>query len=120
MLAFHHVFDFVPTWAPLERLATLIGGRPGVPPPEVESYMYMGVVTDDLGSVTVHLYKHVLTRHYLNIDDAGHAYRYAGSASEDFSEVWYEPLPDLASAIDWAQGEAEWMRAALDKRASRA
>jgi hypothetical protein len=51
MLAFHHVFDFVPTWAPLERLAALIGDRPGISPPEVESYMYMGVVTDDSRSL---------------------------------------------------------------------
>jgi hypothetical protein len=29
--------------------------------------------------VRIHLYKHYDTRCYLNLDDAGHAYRYCGS-----------------------------------------
>jgi hypothetical protein len=55
----------------------------------------------------VHLYKHVRTRRYLNVDDAGHAYEYAGEANGDFTAVFYEPRRDLASAIEWAQGELE-------------
>jgi hypothetical protein len=110
MLTVHHVFDFAPTWAPLERLATLLEGRADISPPEVESYMYMGVVVGNHEPVTIHLYKNVLTRHYLNVDDAGHAYVYRGALADDFDEVLYEPLTDLAAAIEHAQGEAVWMR----------
>jgi hypothetical protein len=110
MLLTFHVFDDQPTWAPLERLRELASQRPDLSAPEVESYMYMGAVVTEDRSVTIHLYKHQLTRHYLNVDEAGHAYRYAGSDDDEFVSCWYEPLPDLASAIEHAQGEAEWMR----------
>jgi hypothetical protein len=110
MLLTFHVSDQAPTWAPLERLRQLANQRSDIAAPEVERYMYMGTVVTEDRAVTIHLYKHHLTRHYLNVDDAGHAYRYAGSADDEFTSAWYEPLPDLASAIEHAQGEAEWMR----------
>jgi hypothetical protein len=110
MLLTSHVFEFEPTWEPLERLRDLAVQRPDIEAPEVESYMYMGKVVSHEGSVTIHLFKHVLTRHYLNIDDTGHAYRYVDTGEADFTAACYEPLDDLASAIDHAQGEAKWMR----------
>jgi hypothetical protein len=76
--------------------------------------MYMGRVVTEDGATTIHLYKHQLTRHYLNLDDGCRAYRFAGVADEDFVSSWYEPLDDLAAAIDHAQGEAEWMRRDLE------
>jgi hypothetical protein len=108
---FFHISDAEPTWEPLERLRDLVGHQPGVEPPDVERYMYMGAVVDDERTITIHLYKHHLTRRYLNVDDAGHAYVYAGSADDEFVTAFYDPLPDLVGAIEWAQGEAEWMAA---------
>jgi hypothetical protein len=98
-----------PTWAPLEKLRELAGERTDIDPPDVEAYMYMGAVVDEDRIVTIHLYKHQLTRRYLNVDDAGHAYVYAGSADEHFRRVFYDQLHDLAAAVDWAQGEIEWV-----------
>ena len=37
-------------------------------------FMWMGCCTLD-GEITVHLYKHIDTRRYVNLDTAGHAYR---------------------------------------------
>ena len=110
MLLTFHVFDTDPTWAPLERGRDLANQRPGLSAPEVESYMYMGAVVSDDDLRTIHLYKHQLTRLYLNVDDDCRVYRFAGIADKDFVSSWYEPLDDLAAAIDHAQGEAEWMR----------
>jgi hypothetical protein len=108
VLYFHTEVDD-PTWAPLEKLRDLAEQRGDIEAPDVEAYMYMGAVVDEDETVTIHLYKHRMTRRYLNVDDAGHAYVYAGSAGEDFTEVFYDQLHDLASAIDWAQGEIEWV-----------
>ena len=40
-----------------------------------DDFMWMGRVTAASG-VELELYKHHQTRHYLNVDDAGHAYRF--------------------------------------------
>ncbi len=51
-----------PNWSPLEAV---------VPPAELESFMYMGRAGE------IELYKHRLTRRYLNISrDALHFYQY--------------------------------------------
>jgi hypothetical protein len=44
--------------------------------------MYMAAVHGGRPPVTVQLYKHIDTRRYLNLDDAGHAYAYQLSSSE--------------------------------------
>jgi hypothetical protein len=52
--------DFTPNWKPLEDK---LGAR-------CQEFMFMG----RMGSVN--LYKHILTRRYLNLDDSGNCYVY--------------------------------------------
>jgi hypothetical protein len=103
MLLAFHAHDDEPTWAPLERLRSLVASAPHVAAPEVENFLYMGRVESDDGTVTIYLYKHVRTRRYLNVDETCRAYRYAGAGDDDLISSWYEPIDDLAEAIDVAQ-----------------
>ena len=50
-----------PVWTPLEK---------ALPRKWCGAFMYMGRVDG------IHMYKHGFTRHYLNLDDDGNAYRY--------------------------------------------
>ena len=54
---------------------------------------------DQDGSV-IELYKHGITRRYLNLDHEGGSYRYNGKG--------YDPI-DLDSGIEWVLGELEDM-----------
>ena len=47
--------------------------------PAATAYMHMGVAAGPNG-VQVHLYKHRLSREYVNLDAAGNRYRYEGRA----------------------------------------
>ena len=52
-----------PDWAPLEN---------AIPYEWCGGFMFMGYVDD------IRLYKHIHTRHYLNLDSKGWTYRYTG------------------------------------------
>ncbi|HUF94825.1 MAG TPA: hypothetical protein VMO52_01975 [Acidimicrobiia bacterium] len=71
-----------PNWKPLEAVlpAEWCGG-----------FMWMNLVVDK--GVVIELYKHGITRHYLNLDADGGAHRWTGSG--------YEPM-SLEEAIDHA------------------
>jgi hypothetical protein len=71
-----------PNWKPLEEVlpAEWCGG-----------FMWMNRVVDN--GVVIELYKHGITRHYLNLDARGGAHRWTGSG--------YEPM-SLEEAIDYA------------------
>jgi hypothetical protein len=76
-------------WEPLERLvcvATTAGQRV-----EVDEFMAMGPVELPDGT-TVHRYKHVDTRQYLNLNGAGHSYRYLPATNS--YEPWPSPVLD--------------------------
>lgn len=72
-----------PTWEPLERIV----GRQNLP-----AFMYMGEV--QTGEKRIVLYKHIVTRFYLNLDEEGRAYRYTCSGyhtiplDEALAHVW--------------------------------
>ena len=68
-----------------------------IPSPEKAAFMYMGTVVCT-GPLIIYLYKHSLTRRYLNLDTAGRAYRYEGNESRD-KDCYYEiPLDQALSA----------------------
>lgn len=96
------VTDGQPDWRPLERFlraATRPGSSFGLDPSE---FMYMVRVVAP-GRPDVHLYKHIDTRRYLNLDDAGHAYAFVGSASDTGAAELaghYRPLRDIRAAVD--------------------
>ena len=64
--------------------------------------MFMATVRNARKKLAIHLYKHVDTRCYLNLDDAAHAYSYRGEASGAFdasSGGRYQRYRGLADAI---------------------
>ena len=72
-----------PDWQPLEN---------AIPPEYCEVYMYMGKAGD------IGLYKHCLTRRYLNIDAVtGKFYRYA---NEEYVEIDRRQAFDSVYVID--------------------
>jgi hypothetical protein len=65
--------------------------------------MFMGTVRDRVSGLAIHLYKHIDTRRYLNLDDAGHAYAYGAGRSMKETGVsggCYSPHRSLADAIE--------------------
>lgn len=73
-----------PDWRPLERLA---GDNKRI---KLGDFMHMGTDRAANGQV-LQLYKHRMTRRYLNLDDDGCAYAYVGAGHYD--------LTDLTTAI---------------------
>lgn len=84
----------MPEWAPLEAVARLTADGPF--PVDPGDFMWMGATASD--GVPVQLYKHSDTRRYLNLDAAGHAYRYVAKDNA------YVPLADLYSALVHVHG----------------
>jgi hypothetical protein len=72
-----------PNWRPLETLADTAAGTMRLDP---DDFMWMGRVAGPSG-VELELYKHHATGHYLNVDDAGHAYRF----DRGRYELWRSP-----------------------------
>lgn len=65
-----------PDWAPLEAVARVVRQSPDLPQFHPGEFMYMATLHAARSQVRIHLYKHVDTRRYLNLDDGGHAYAY--------------------------------------------
>jgi hypothetical protein len=87
-------------WEPLERFLAAATQR-GVVAPHADEFMWMGRCELTDGPI-VHLYKHVDSRRYLNLDHAGFAYRYrAGDAGA------YEPFDSPPAALDYVIGSPE-------------
>ena len=91
-----------PVWAPLEAVARISNSCTELPSFHPGEFMYMYAVCNRRKGLTIHLYKHMDTRRYLNLDDAGHAYRYCGSARTDDDESggMYRLHASLAVAIN--------------------
>jgi hypothetical protein len=94
-------------WRPLEAVARLSRLDRALPSFHEGEFMYMGAVTNRRKRLTIHLYKHVDTRRYLNLDDAGHAYEFCGLAPADFDDVraggWYRLHRSLDAALAAAE-----------------
>lgn len=71
-----------PDWEPLQKV---VGAR-------FEQYMFMGMVP--LGAIRIYLYKHNMTRRYLNLDGRGGAY--------SCNNGTYQPI-SIVDAITYAQ-----------------
>jgi hypothetical protein len=65
----------------------------------VDHFMCMGMIHRQ-GRPNLILNKHILTRRYLNLDAAGHAYRYLPPPPGSSSNGQYRPHADLVTAID--------------------
>ncbi len=92
-----------PDWRPLETLSSLVRQRPDLPHFHPCEFMYMCAVRVPRRQLVIHLYKHIDTRRYLNLDDVGHAYAYVYRETDP---VWgetggrYRRLASVHAAID--------------------
>jgi hypothetical protein len=75
-----------PHWGPLEAVARLSRSTDALPSIEEADFMYMAYVESRRRRLRIHLYKHIDTRRYLNLDDAGHAYQYWGPVDLDVDD----------------------------------
>ena len=80
-------------WLTLERLAAVVAEDNVALDPG--AFMYMATVAGP-DATPVRLFKHIDTRRYLNLDEAGHAYRYRYHSND------YELIPDLVDAVTHA------------------
>ena len=62
-----------PDWRPLEQLARVCRDNPELARLDPDDFMYMGRAAHPTRPPILH-YKHILTRRYLYLDGAGHAY----------------------------------------------
>lgn len=94
-----HIDNEVVDWRSLEQVCALSVSNARLPTLDAYDFMYMMRVRSDAG-VDIHLYKHIMTRRYLNLDDQGHAYRYVGPRGDGPDwPCWYESVPSLAAAV---------------------
>ncbi len=106
-----------PSWlAPLEAVTRAVAGNPRFRFFDPSDFMIMNQWLRR-GRPTLVLYKHWYTRRYLNLDAAGHAYRYLSPRDilTSTSNGRYLPHRDLCEAIDhlWLW-ELPWMKDGLE------
>ncbi|HQZ34291.1 MAG TPA: hypothetical protein PK020_07685 [Ilumatobacteraceae bacterium] len=92
-----------PDWKPLEAVARLVRQSPELPQFHPGEFMYMATLHAVRQRVAIHLYKHIDTRHYLNLDDGGHAYAFEHRPTENHSPNFggrYRRYRNLIDAID--------------------
>jgi hypothetical protein len=92
-----------PDWRPLEAVSSLVRQRPDLPHFHPGEFMYMAAVRSTRPDLVIHLYKHVDTRRYLNLDDAGHAYAYIDSEGDRVCHGFsgrYRRHGNLVDALD--------------------
>ena len=98
-------------WQPLEAKARVARSSAHLPPFHEGEFMFMGTVSNARKRLDIHLYKHVDTRRYLNLDVAGHAYAYLGPASAEVDTTTggryrrYRSLPDAINHVGFGEFE---------------
>lgn len=95
-------FPDEPDWAPLEKLARLVAQAPQLPQFHPMEFMYMAELRGDHRHVTIHLFKHIDTRRYVNLDNGGHAYAYrprVGDPMTQYSGGRYRRYRSMVDAL---------------------
>lgn len=82
-----------PNWEPLEKV---------IPPEWCGGFMWMQRIQQD--GLTIEMYKHGITRRYLNLDSDGQTYRYKGSEYVPMS------LEDAIASVFGGLEEMGWSR----------
>jgi hypothetical protein len=105
------------TWlAPLDAVTRVVTGNPRFPFYDPADFMIMNQVLRR-GRPTLVLYKHYYTRRYLNLGEAGHAYRHIPPKDIYTSTHHgrYVPHRDLCTAMDHLQlWYLPWMKDGLE------
>jgi hypothetical protein len=103
-------------WAPLGAVGRMIAGEPRFRFFDLGDFMVMARVVRRPRRPDVLLYKHCYTRRYLNLDHAGHAYRYGPTREFERGTDRYVRHHHLRTALDdldlW---ELPWMKPSLDE-----
>ena len=75
-------------WAPLEALAARSALDPALPPVDPDDFLYAARV-ERAGLPDLHVFRHVLSGGYLDIDDLGGLWRFVGrrSGAEGYAQV---------------------------------
>lgn len=83
--------EFSPYWKPLEDLYA----RTNNPELNPDDFMCMGTVID----AKITLYKNIMNRHYINIDDKGKLYEYDSRSNkrDDYNEITLQQALKLLS-----------------------
>jgi hypothetical protein len=102
--SYRHVVVGRPDWDPLQRAALRTLDRFDVPSISAGEFMWMGRLNPVAGGAPLHLYKHIHTRRYLNIDTDLRYYAYIDDRHEIDQPLLervahYRRLRGIASAI---------------------
>lgn len=103
LYAFRHVNVDRPDWAPLQSLALRLPAHPDLPAIHPADFMWMGELESLDGGPVMHLYKHTITRMYLNLDTDLRTYVFVdGDDNRPFFEatVYYRRLRGVAAALE--------------------
>ena len=104
-------------WAPLDAVGRVIAGEPRFRFFDLGDFMVMARVVRRPRRPDVLLYKHGYTRRYLNLDDAGHAYRYVPPRENGRGTGRYVRHRDLLTALDHLKvWELARLKPSLDER----
>ena len=98
-----YVERYEPRWGPLEAFSLLVRQRCDLPHFHPGEFMWMATVGVARRRLLIHLYKHIDTRRYLNLDDAMHAYAYVDTPAEVQQANYsgrYRQLRSLTDALD--------------------
>ena len=86
-------------FAPLEELAREAAADPSLPAINPDDFMYAARIERD-GFPTLHAYRHLTSRKFVNVDDNGRVWRY--TASDKIGSLRYAPLPNVGAALSAA------------------
>jgi hypothetical protein len=107
LYSYREVNDDRPDWGPLQAIAQRTAQRADVPTIEVGDFMWMCEMASADGGAPLHLYKHIDSRRYLNIDTDLRMYAYVDDLDDDAFDVpadrlvvHYRRLGGLAWAIE--------------------
>jgi hypothetical protein len=90
-----------PSWfGPLEALSAQVAGDAGLPQINPDHFFYVGWI-DREGFPRLHMYRHIGSKRYLNIDEGGHLWRYTGS--DKVGSERYAPTTDVRDALTSAE-----------------
>jgi len=107
LYSYREVNDDVPDWGPLQAIAQRTAQRADLPTIEVGDFMWMCEMASADDGAPLHLYKHIESRRYLNIDTDLRMYAYVDTLDDDDFDVpadqlvvHYRRLGGLAWAIE--------------------
>ena len=96
-----------PNWAPLLAIANKTAARASIPTIAVDDFMWMCEMESVDGGAPLHLYKHIDTRRYLNVDADLRLFAYVDDLDDEAFDVplselvvHYRRLGGLAFAIE--------------------